>query len=60
MNEIDDLLVGVYSVQVEDGQGCLYDMIFVIEVFQLFGSVINVVQFVCDNIMDGLINVIVI
>jgi hypothetical protein len=56
-NEIDDLPVGAYSVQVEDGQGCLYDTTFVIEAPQLFGSAINVVQPACDNTMDGLINV---
>lgn len=56
-NEINGLPVGTYSVQVEDGQGCLYDTTFLIEAPQLFGSVINVVQPACDNTMDGLINV---
>lgn len=56
-NEIDQLPVGEYSVQVEDGQGCLYDTTFLVEGPQVFGSAINVVQPACDNTMDGLINV---
>lgn len=56
-NAIDGLPVGAYSVQVEDGQGCLYDTTFVVEAPQIFDSAINVVQPACDNTMDGLINV---
>ncbi|NRA50529.1 MAG: SprB repeat-containing protein, partial [Phaeodactylibacter sp.] len=56
-NFIQNLPVGEYSVQVEDGQGCLYDTTFIIDAAQVFGSAINVVQPACDNTMDGLINV---
>ena len=54
---ITGLGVGDYAVEVEDGQGCLYDTVFTIEAPQVFGSDINVVQPTCHNTSDGIINV---
>ncbi len=54
---IAELGVGDYAVEVEDGQGCIYDTVFTIEAPQVFGSDINVVQPTCHNTSDGIINV---